>query len=81
MKCYVYKSSRRSDTYVYLAAPDQFASLPEILRHQLGVLSFVLELELTAERRLAQADAATVMANISDKGYYLQLPPDGPPTP
>lgn len=82
MKCYVYKSSRRSDTYVFLGARDDFFSLlPDMLRQQLGALSLALELDLSPERRLAMADAAAVMASIADKGYYLQLPPDRPGSP
>lgn len=76
MKCYIYKSARRAGTYVYLAAYEQFEALPDMLRQQLGALSFVLELELSPERRLAQGNPVTVAAAISDKGYYLQLPPD-----
>ena len=48
-----------------------------MLRQQLGAMSFVLELELSPERRLAQANPVTVIAAISESGYYLQLPPDG----
>ena len=47
MQAYVYKSLRKADTYVYLAARDDFARLPEPLRAQLGALQFVLEVALT----------------------------------
>ena len=75
MHCYVYKSSRRADTYVYLARRDDEGVLPAPLRQQLGALSLVLELDLSPERRLARADAANVMAQLADAGYYLQMPP------
>jgi uncharacterized protein YcgL (UPF0745 family) len=75
MRCYVYKSARRADTYVYLAASEDFAALPDALRQQLGHLTLALEFELTADKRLAQADAAHVLAQISAAGYYLQVPP------
>ena len=39
---------------VYLAKRDDFAGLPEPLRTQLGSLSFVLEVALTPERKLAR---------------------------
>ena len=41
MQAFVYKSLRKADTYVYLAARDDFTRLPEPLRTQLGDLSFV----------------------------------------
>ena len=37
--------------------------------------AFVLEVALTPERRLAQADAALVRANLAERGFHLQLPP------
>ena len=75
MRCYVYKSARRADTYVYLAASEGFEVLTAALRQQLGNLTLALEFELTADKRLAQADAANVLAQISAAGYYLQVPP------
>lgn len=75
MQAHVYKSQRKADTYVYLAARDDFACLPEPLRAQLGILSFVLEVALTPERRLAQADPAVVRANLAARGFHVQFPP------
>ena len=54
MHAYVYKSLRKADTYVYLAIRDDFESLPEPLRGQLGPLQFVLDVALTPGRKLAR---------------------------
>jgi uncharacterized protein len=75
MHAYVYKSQRKADTYLYLAARDDFACLPAPLREQLGALHFVLDVALTPERRLAQADAAVVRANLASRGFHVQFPP------
>lgn len=75
MHAYVYKSRKRADTYVYLAARDDFARLPEPLRLQLGTLDFVLELALTPERRLARENPAEVIRNLGERGFHLQFPP------
>lgn len=75
MHAYVYKSQRKADTYLYLAERDAFDRLPETLRLQLGALRFVLEVALTPERRLAQADPALVRANLTRHGFYVQRPP------
>lgn len=76
MLAYVYKSLRKADTYVYLSEREGFERLPEPLRTQLGELSFVLELALTPERRLAREDAAVVRANLAARGFHIQFPPD-----
>ena len=75
MHAYVYKSQRKAYTYVYLAQREHFACLPEALRQQLGALKFVLEVTLSPERRLAQADPALVRANLDKHGFYVQRPP------
>lgn len=75
MHAYVYKSQRKADTFVYLAEREGFERLPEPLRTQLGPLAFVLDVELTPERKLAREEVATVRANLAARGFHLQFPP------
>lgn len=75
MHAYVYKSLKKADTYVYLAARDDFARLPEPLRTQLGGLQFVLDIALVPERKLARGDAVVVKENLAARGFHLQFPP------
>ncbi|HET9049343.1 MAG TPA: YcgL domain-containing protein [Chiayiivirga sp.] len=75
MRCHVYKSRKRPDAYVYVDEHTDPANLPEALRNALGPLDPALSFDLTAERRLARADAATVITAIALQGYYVQLPP------
>lgn len=74
MQAYVYKSLRKDDSYVFLAARDDFARLPGPVLQRLEPLRFVLEVALTPERKLARADAATVRENLVLRGFHLQLP-------
>ena len=74
MKCYVYKSLRKEDTFLYLGEKDRFDLLPEGLLLLFGKPGFVLEFELTKDRVLAQADAKKVLADLHEHGYYLQVP-------
>ena len=76
MQAFVYKSRRKADTYVYLAARGDFERLPEPLRTQMGVLDFVLEVALTPERKLAREDAAVVRQNLAERGFHIQFPKD-----
>lgn len=77
MHAYVYKSLARADTYLYLAAQDDFARVPEPLRTRLGALAFVLDVDLGPGRKLATEDVATVMENLAVRGFHLQFPPSG----
>ena len=74
MKCYVYKSLKKEDTFLYLGEKDRFDLLPEGLLVLFGKPGFVLEFELTKDRKLAQADARQVLAALHEHGYYLQVP-------
>lgn len=75
MRCYVYKSLRKADTYVYLAAREDFGRLPAPLLDSLGELRFALEFELDAGRTLAREDPVRVRENLAARGFHLQLPP------
>ena len=75
MHAFVYKSLKKADTYVYLAARDAFGRLPEPLGRQLGTLQFVLDVELTPQRTLARGDTAVVRENLQAHGFHVQFPP------
>ena len=74
MRSFVYRSARRADTYVWLAARDDFAVLPALVRERLGELAFVLEVELDQARRLPRADPAVVRRNLAAQGWHVQAP-------
>ena len=75
MQCFVYKSLRKADTYVFLREMDGFAVLPPPLVEHLGELAFVIEIELSPQRKLAREDVDVVMTNLVGQGFHLQLPP------
>lgn len=75
MQAYVYKSLRKEDTYVFLAARDDFDRLPGPLSTRLGKLQFVLEVDLAPGRKLARQDPAVVRENLVTRGFHLQFPP------
>ncbi len=75
MQAFVYKSLKKADTYLYLAARDDFSRLPEPLRTQLGALQFVLAADLAPGRKLAQEDPDVVRSNLVSRGFHIQFPP------
>lgn len=76
MQVYIYRSEKREGLYVYVADKDILSRLPEAVQQQLGNAEFSLQMDLTAERKLSQEDAATVLDNISKNGFHLQMPRD-----
>lgn len=75
MLCFVYASTRKSETYVWLRQRDGFDALPNSLGDMLGELRFVLEVELTEARRLPREDSRLVLENLERQGWHLQLSP------
>ena len=75
MQCFVYKSLRRAETYVYLRAADALDVLPAPIAEQLGKLAFVIEIDLSSQRKLARENVDEVMVNLNGQGYHLQFPP------
>jgi uncharacterized protein YcgL (UPF0745 family) len=76
MQCYVYRSSRKPETYLYVSKKDEFEEIPEALMRVFGEPEFALEFELTRERPLAQEDPVEVLKNLEDRGFHLQMPPE-----
>jgi uncharacterized protein YcgL (UPF0745 family) len=74
MQCAIYKSLRKQDTYLYLAAKDDFSCIPESLRKLLGEPMHVMDLELHPERPLAQENVVEVLHNLEERGWHLQMP-------
>ena len=75
MKCSVIRSSLKDFTYIYLLAGHDYDDLPVALKKVFGEPEFVMDLELTADRKLAYEDVNQVMQNMAEHGYHLQMPP------
>ncbi len=75
MKCFVYKSNKKADSYIYISKKDNFEAIPEQLLLIFGAPEFALEFELTEDRKLASVEAKQVLESLNEHGYYLQMPP------
>ena len=74
LPCWVYRSPRVQEMYLYLAEEDVFDPVPPALLARFGEPILVIELELSSERELAREDVNEVMANLRGRGFHLQIP-------
>ena len=74
MYCVIYKSRKKNDTYLYVSKKDDFSQVPKALLGVLGEPVYVMDLELTPERKLARENVLEVMKNLSNQGWHLQMP-------
>lgn len=75
MDCVILRSRLKDFTYIYLRADQEFDQLPIALQKVFGEPEFVMDLELTTDRKLAYEDVDKVMQNLDAQGYHLQMPP------
>jgi len=75
MQSYIYKSLKKNELYLYLQKKDDFSDIPEPLLNSFGKIEFVMELEITADRKLAREDSVKVLQSLEEKGFFVQMPP------
>ena len=75
MLCTIYKSSKKSQTYLFVKQRDDFSSVPAPLMSMFGTPTVVTVMNLANKEKLALADIDKVKENLNAQGYYLQLPP------
>ena len=75
MICVVYRSSNKADTYLYITKRDDFSKVPETLMQMFGTPQLVTMVNLAKRDKLALADIEKVTSELTNNGFYLQLPP------
>jgi len=76
ISCKVYRCSKRDEMYLYVHEDNTIEDLPEELIKIVKELTYVMDLELSPERKLAREDVLLVIENLEEKGFHLQMPPD-----
>ncbi|TCI05677.1 YcgL domain-containing protein [Corallincola luteus] len=75
MWCAIYKSSKKTGSYLYIERKDDFERVPEALLAQFLAPELVMVINLDKREHLGFADIKRVKAELVEKGFYLQLPP------
>lgn len=73
--CSIYKTSKKDEMYLYVDKKDKFQKVPEALLNHFGPPVHFGDLLLRREKKLARVDVEEVMAQIQEKGFFLQMPP------
>ena len=80
LKCVIFRFRNYAAMYLYIPLKDDQETspddLPEGLEKLTGKLEKVMELELTSERKLARVNVEDVMTSLTEKGFYIQMPPN-----
>lgn len=73
MLCAVYKSRKKSDTYLYINKRDDFSEVPKALLATFGVPQFVMLVPLNKPRNVGSIGIEKLSEILKSKGFYLQL--------
>jgi uncharacterized protein YcgL (UPF0745 family) len=73
--CDIYKSPRKDEMYLYVRKAEGLTRVPPALLEMFGRPRHYVTLRLTPERKLARAEAPKILADLAEKGFYLQMPP------
>lgn len=76
MLSYIYRCNLKPDMYIYLKEEDNFENVPKEIYNSLGIIEFSMELEISAKTKLAKEDTTTVLNNLNEHGFHIQLPSD-----
>ena len=75
LDCWIYKSPRKDEMYLYLVEEEGFDAVPDDLLTRFGRPQFVMQLTLDPQRPLAREEVTQVIANLRERGFHLQVPP------
>lgn len=75
MLCAVYKSPKKSETYLYVLKREDFSAVPEQLLTTFGTPKLVTLINLAKRDKLAIANLEKLTSALKEQGFYLQLPP------
>ena len=76
MLCYIYRCNLKPDMYIYLAEEDVFDNVPKEIYNSLGIIEFAMELDVHSETKFARENTQTVLSNLKEHGFHIQLPGD-----
>lgn len=70
----VFRSSKKSDTYIYVRRGQNWDDLPEALRSIFGQPVHAMDLLLSPDKKLARTTGKEVLEALAEKDFFLQMP-------
>lgn len=71
----IFRSPREDGLYLYVDRQEGLSRVPEVLLARFGKPESAMTLLLEPGRKLAHANASSVLDSIRQQGFYLQMPP------
>ncbi|QIQ21762.1 YcgL domain-containing protein [Zophobihabitans entericus] len=73
MWCFIYRSTKKMGSYLYIEKENDFSPVPEELMKLFGKPVFAMKLYLDDARKLAAATPQEIKQKMAEQGYFLQM--------
>ncbi|WP_425463982.1 YcgL domain-containing protein [Orbus hercynius] len=73
MWCYIYRSSKKENSYLYVAKENDFSQVPKVLMDVFGTPSFAMKVLLDGKRQFVVGHAQEIEDKINSDGFFLQM--------
>lgn len=73
MWCYIYRSSKKENSYLYIATENDFSLVPEVLMKVFGQPVFVMKVLLDGKRQFVVGSSNEIEERIKNDGFFVQM--------
>lgn len=73
MWCYIYRSSKKENCYLYMECENDFSHISEKIMSIFGAPVFVMKVLLDGKRRFVVGTANEIEEKIKEDGFFLQM--------
>lgn len=71
--CYIYRSIKKENSYLYIDKENDFSRVPEVLMKAFGQPIFAMKVLLDGKRQFVAGNAKEIEQKITDDGFFLQM--------
>ncbi|WP_392561679.1 YcgL domain-containing protein [Orbus sturtevantii] len=73
MLCYIYRSPKKENSYLYIAKENDFSNVPDILMNVFGKPIFAMKVLLDGKRQFTAGTSQEIENKIKSDGFFLQM--------
>ena len=73
MWCYIYRSTKKENCYLYIKSENDFSGIPEKILSIFGTPVFVMKVLLDGKRRFVVGTSDEIEEKIKTDGFFLQM--------
>ncbi|OCG25376.1 hypothetical protein A9G22_00080 [Gilliamella sp. App2-1] len=73
MWCYIYRSTKKENCYLYMGNENDFSTIPDKIISIFGAPIFVMKVLLDGKRKFVVGTASEIEEKIKADGFFLQM--------